>query len=237
MLKTSLITSTSEIVIGGPGARTRVLCAGYGYDSDVTHPLLSLLPPVLYVATAQPDTGPQLRAVLDLLAHETRSGAEVGAQTSTARLLDVLLVHVVRTWLREPEAAAPGAATPGQAGGPQASWLCGLRDPSTARALALMHERPAHDWTLQELADAVHVSRATLARRFTLYVGEPPRTYLTSWRMELAARQLRESTQPVAQVARAVGYTSEYAFNRAFARYRGTPPGRYQRQHHLAPAR
>ena len=233
-LKAALITPDGELVIDGPGVRTRVLCAGYSYDNDVAHPLLSLLPPVLHVATAQPDTGPQLRAVLDLLAHEARGGADIGAQTTSVKLLDILLVHVVRTWLRTPEAAA-GAARAGA--GQPASWLRGLRDPVTAQALALLHERPGYDWTLQEIADAVHVSRATLARRFTQQIGEPPFSYLTRWRMELAARQLRDSTQPAAQVAKAVGYTSEYAFNRAFAKHRGAPPGRYQREHHAAKAR
>jgi len=233
-LKASLISPDGELVIDGPGVRTRVLCAGYGYDNDVAHPLLSLLPPVLHVATAQPDAGPQLRAVLDLLAHEARGGADIGAQTTTVKLLDILLVQVVRAWLRTPPGSSATDASPDQAGGGglQASWLSGLRDPVTARALALLHERPARDWTLQDLAGAVHVSRATLARRFTQHIGEPPHSYLTRWRMELAARQLREGTQPAAQVAKSVGYTSEYAFNRAFTRHRGIPPGRYRRDHH-----
>jgi AraC-like DNA-binding protein len=229
-LKASLITPDGELVIDGPGVRTRVLCAGYSYDNDVAHPLLSLLPPVLHVATAQPDTGPQLRAVLDLLAHEAHGGADIGAQTTTVKLLDILLVQVVRAWLRASHGDAP--ADRAQGGGLQASWLRGLRDPVTAQALALLHERPGHDWTLQDLAGAVHVSRATLARRFTQHIGEPPHSYLTRWRMELAARQLRDSTQPAAQVARSVGYSSEYAFNRAFTKHRGTPPGRYRRDHH-----
>ena len=64
----------------------------------------------------------------------------------------------------------------------------------------------------------LHTSRATLARRFTQQVGEPPLSYLTRWRMALAAERLRTTALPVAVIAREVGYTSEYAFNRAFAR-------------------
>ena len=79
------------------------------------------------------------------------------------------------------------------------------------------------------LAGEVHVSRATLARRFTELVGEPPLTYLARWRMHLAAQRLKHSTDTVETIARDVGYTSEYAFNRAFARHRGQPPGRYRR--------
>lgn len=82
---------------------------------------------------------------------------------------------------------------------------------------------------MESLAAEVHVSRATLARRFAELVGEPPLTYLTRWRMDLAARRLKDTTEPVEAIARAVGYTSEYSFNRAFSRHRGQPPGRYRR--------
>jgi AraC-like DNA-binding protein len=214
-LKRELITEDGDLVLDGPGPRTRVICAGYRYDGEVAQPLLGLLPPVLHVsATAEHGAG--LRALLDLLAHECRSAADTGASTAAARLLDVLLVHVVRIWLDGPDPD-------------RASWLRGLRDPVTARALGLMHEQPGRPWTLQHLADAAHVSRATLARRFAEHVGESPLGYLTRWRMDVAARRLRDTDLPAATVAREVGYTSEYAFNRAFARYRCRPPGRYRR--------
>ena len=73
------------------------------------------------------------------------------------------------------------------------------------------------------------MSRATLARRFAEVVGEQPLTYLARWRVHLATQRLKYSTDTVEAIARQVGYTSEYAFNRAFARHRGQPPGRYRR--------
>jgi AraC-like DNA-binding protein len=97
------------------------------------------------------------------------------------------------------------------------------------RVLALLHDRPAEPWTLEKLAREVHVSRATLARRFADEVGEPPLAYLSSWRMRIAAQRLKHTTETVETIAREVGYTSEYAFNRAFSRHRGQPPGRYRR--------
>ena len=216
-LKRTLIRPDGELVLDGPGARTRILCAGYSYESGATHPVLGLLPPVLHVATAQPDNGPWLRSVLDLLAHETRSHTATGSGTAALRLLDLLLIHVVRAWLD----------TDGDTMDP--SWLRGLRDPLSAQVLAVLHERPGHDWTLDTLAATANVSRATLARRFAHHVGEPPLTYLTRWRLDLAARKLRDTSAPVAAIARDVGYTSEYAFNRAFTRTHGQPPGRYRR--------
>ena len=101
-----------------------------------------------------------------------------------------------------------------------------------ARALALLHERPGDPWTVEALAGAVHLSRATLARRFAAQVGEPPLAYLTRWRMVLAARRLKSTTDTVETIARDLGYTSEYAFNRTFRRHRGQPPGRYRRAGH-----
>jgi AraC-like DNA-binding protein len=95
--------------------------------------------------------------------------------------------------------------------------------------LALLHDRPGAQWTLETLAREVHVSRATLARRFAEEVGEPPLAYLSSWRMHVAAQRLKHTTEPVESIAREVGYTSEYAFNRAFSRHLGHPPGRYRR--------
>ena len=221
-LKRALIRPDGELVLDGPGARTRILCAGYSYDTELTHPVLSLLPPVLHIASTQPEAGPWLRGLLDLLAHETH-GAATGSSTAAVRLLDVLLIHVVRAWLEA-----------GDNDGVSLSWLRGLRDPLTAQALAVLHQRPDYDWTLNELAASVNVSRATLSRRFSQHLGEPPLSYLTRWRLELAARKLRETALPAAVIARQVGYTSEYAFNRAFTRARGCPPGRYRRQ--TAPA-
>jgi AraC-like DNA-binding protein len=97
------------------------------------------------------------------------------------------------------------------------------------RVLGLLHERPGEPWTLEKLANEVHVSRATLARRFNDEVGKPPLAYLSSWRMQIAAHRLKHTTHTVESIAREVGYTSEYAFNRAFSRHRGEPPGRYRR--------
>jgi AraC-like DNA-binding protein len=226
-LKRRLVTPEGELVLEGPGARARVLCAAYGYGSQA-HPVFALLPAVLHVATAQPDAGPRVRAVLDLLAGEARGNTAVGSQTATVRLLDILLLYVVRAWLD----GRPGIVTEAPERGDRAvagSWLTGLRDPLTASTLSVMHARPAAPWTLEALAGEVHTSRATLARRFRAQVGEPPLTYLARWRMELAASRLRTSALPVAAIAREVGYTSEYAFNRAFTRIQGSSPGRYRR--------
>ncbi len=207
------MTADGDLLLDGPGATTTFVCAGYDYDHEVAQPLLSLLPPVLHVP-ADPVGGARITAIVSLLAGEL-GARDAGARAAVARLIDLLLIHVVRTW------SAAGDERP--------SWLRALNDPVIAHVIAVLHDRPAEPWTIERLAAEVHLSRATLARRFAELVGEPPLAYLTRWRMDLAARRLRDTTDPVETIARSVGYTSEYAFNRAFSRHRGLPPGRYRR--------
>ena len=215
-MKERVMTPAGDIPLPGPGATTTFVCAGYDYDLDVAQPLMRLLPDVVHVP-ADAAAGRDVAALVDLLAGEVGSRSP-GSRAAIARLIDLLLISALRRWNDAQPDDAP------------ASWLTALRDPTIAEVLAVLHDRPGESWTLDALAGEVHLSRATLARRFTEAVGEPPLTYLARWRMHLAAHHLKHSNDTVETIARTVGYTSEYAFNRAFARHRGQPPGRYRRR-------
>jgi AraC-like DNA-binding protein len=214
-LKERLMTPDGELEIGGAAALTTFVCAGYDYDLDIAAPLVSLLPPAVHVR-ADPVAGRDVAAMVELLALEA-GARRPGARAAAARLIDMLFIASVRHWIAE------------QANPDTPSWLRALRDPQIAQVIALLHDRPAERWTVEALAREVHLSRASLARRFNELVGEPPLTYLARWRMHLAAQRLKYSADTVDTVARDVGYTSEFAFNRAFARHHGQPPGRYRR--------
>ena len=108
-------------------------------------------------------------------------------------------------------------------------WLAGLRDRFVGKSLALMHAKPAHAWTVDELASSVGLSRSALAERFTSLVGAPPMQYLTRWRLQLAADLLRSSRRTIGAIGAEVGYESEAAFNRAFKRELGVPPAAWRR--------
>jgi AraC-like DNA-binding protein len=196
-----------------PG-QTRIVCAAYQQDPAVTQPLLSLLPDVLHIPASQASHG--LDATLRLLATEARH-RQPGAAAVLDKILDILLVQVLRWWL----STSPAGQQP-------ACWLSALADPVAGPALAAIHREPGQDWTIDALAAQTGVSRATLARRFRERVGMAPGAYLTSWRMDLAARRLRDTSESAGTIARSLGYTSEYAFNRAFSRARQLPPGRYR---------
>ena len=109
-------------------------------------------------------------------------------------------------------------------------WLAGLRDRFIGRALALMHDAPAVDWTVDELGRRVGLARSTLHERFAEMVGQPPMQYLANWRIQVGAGLLRDTTATVASVAQDVGYESEAAFSKAFKRLVGKPPASWRRE-------
>src|SRR5262249_38143046 len=209
--------------LGGRGAITRVMCGVYQLDhAGAQHPVLGLLPPVLHLPAAQTIARPELDATLAALVREHDRG-ERGSTVIVARLLDVLLVQVVRAWADD--------QPPGGAG-----WIGALADPVLSRALSAMHGDLARAWDVAALARAAAASRATLGRRFGAAVGEPPLAYLQRVRMHEAARRLRGSDAALAEIAAAIGYHSAFAVNRAFRRLFGVPPGEFRRRHRAAPA-
>ena len=111
----------------------------------------------------------------------------------------------------------------------QRGWYAGLGDRFVGRALALMHEEPSRDWTVDELASSVGLSRSALAQRFSEYMGQPPMQYLTRWRLTIAAQRLRSEQITLARLAEDCGYESEAAFNRAFKRAIGTTPAAWRK--------
>jgi AraC-like DNA-binding protein len=204
----------SELRIGPGTPQTRILCARYQQDPAITLPLLTLLPEVLHIPSDRASAA--LDTSLRLLAQEI-SQSQPGAAVVLNRIVDILFVQLLRAWL----AAAPAQALP-------ACWLGALADPVAGPALAALHTQPGRDWTAASLAAATGVSPATLARRFAVRVGQTPAAYLTGWRMDLAAQRLRDTDDTVGAIGHSLGYTSEYAFNRAFTRARSIPPGRYR---------
>jgi AraC-like DNA-binding protein len=200
----------------GEGEETVIICGAYDFGADLAHPLLWALPRFVHLPAADATRGGAVDAAVRLVAAELDDSRQ-GRLGVTARLVDVLLVYILRAWQQQ-----HGNATSG--------WFGALGDPQIGRALALMHEAPDRHWTVARLAQAVGLSRAAFARRFAALAGEPPLAYLTRWRMITAAALLRESTEPLSVIAGRVGYESEFAFARIFRRTHGQPPGRYRAQ-------
>jgi len=92
-----------------------------------------------------------------------------------------------------------------------------------------MHGRPDTRWTLDALAQEVGLSRSVFAERFAALVGLPAMQYLAHWRLQRAAWLMEVRGLGIAQAAAEVGYESESAFNRAFRKRLGAPPGEWRR--------
>jgi len=207
--------ATTARLDGGGDEEATVVCGFLGCDARPFNPLLSALPRMLHVPGAAAKAG--------WIGHFIRVAVEEanvkrpGGEAVLERLSEMMFVDVVRRYLEELPSGHTG-------------WLAGLRDRFVGRALGLLHERPSHHWTIDELGDAVGLSRSALHERFAEMVGQPPMQYLAQWRMQVASRMLLESTMNVASIALETGYESEAAFSRAFKRLVGVPPATWRRQ-------
>jgi AraC-like DNA-binding protein len=202
---------------GGGGETSRFVCGYMSCDPNLCRPILSGLPAVFKVNLRADSSGHWLESSILHLVDEAASGRG-GSEAMLAKLSEALFVDTLRRYV---------AGLPEQ----QTGWLAGIRDLIVGKSLGLLHRRVTHPWTIASLAEEVGISRSALVERFTRYLGEPPMTYLTRWRLQLAATSLEKTSRGVAEIAADVGYESEAAFNRAFKREYGTPPGRYRSEH------
>jgi AraC-like DNA-binding protein len=198
------------------GETTRLVCGYLSCEPRLVRILLCGLPPLFKVNIRGATAGSWLESSIRF-AVDQAGASRAGSEAVLAKLSEALFVETLRRYITLlPE---------GQTG-----WLAGARDPEVGRVLSLMHRHPARPWTVNALAKAAGLSRSVLTERFSHYLGEPPIAYLTRWRLRRAAQLLRSSRDGLAQVAFEVGYESEPAFNRAFKREFGLPPGRFRDQ-------
>jgi len=209
------------VKLGEGPSEVHVMCGFLGWDARPFNPLLAALPRVLR-ASDRDAPGGWLSRFMELAEVEART-PRPGAEAVLARLSELMFVEVIR---RHVESLLPD----------RAGWLAGLRDPHVGRALAALHARPGHPWTIDALGREAGLSRSALAERFTALVGEPPIQYLGRWRMQIAAGLLASTHDGIASIAGRVGYASEAAFNRAFKKLVGVPPASWRRRRAAGPA-
>lgn len=204
--------SPPTLVWGGSGEFSEALCGFFQTEGRLFNPLVDALPDVLVVHRGDPGAdwlASTLQRTYGELAERRPGGAALAS-----RLTESLFVEVIQRHLADH-------------GGD--GWFAALRDPVAGPALACIHASPGQRWSVEDLASEVGVSRTVLADRFTATVGQSPIRYLTAWRLELAGQRLLETQDSIAEVALAVGYESEAAFNRAFKRFTGQPPAAWRR--------
>ncbi len=215
LVRPAPVGELARIEHGGGGESTQLLCGFLGTDHPFG-PLLASLPSVLKLNVGATPSGAWVESSFRFAASQIAAG-RFGSSSVIAKLSELLFVEAVSQYIDGLPEDRQG-------------WLAGVRDPNIGRALALLHGSPAKEWTTETLAVEVGMSRSSFAERFTSLVGQSPIHYLTFWRMQLAAQQLRESRDNVAQVGYAVGYESEAAFSRAFKREFGVSPAEWRKR-------
>ena len=203
-----------EFSYGDGPASTRLVCGYFACDARPFNPLLESLPPMFKAGDARGEGW-----IVDFIRIAVAEAADnhAGRDSVLAKLSELMFVDVLRRYL----AALPSG---------QVGWLAGLRDPTIGRALSLMHAKPRHNWTIEELAQQAGLSRSVIAERFTQLVGLPPMHYLARWRMQIAAELLSRSNANIASVAAETGYGSEASFSRAFKKMVGVAPSAWRRR-------
>ncbi len=192
---------------------TTIMCGFLGCDLQPFNPLIATLPHLLHLQAS--DDGGWIAQFMHQAVAESHA-RRPGGEAMLARMSEMMFVDAVRRHM---------ASLPEDSAG----WLAGLRDRLVGRALALLHEQPARDWTIDELGRRIGLSRSALHERFVQLIGVPPMQYLAQWRMQAAAHMLLDTRATVATIALDVGYDSEAAFARAFKRLVGKPPAAWRR--------
>lgn len=201
---------------GGGGSKTELICGAFEYQGPRANAALAVLPLWIRVPKRERHANEWLNSTLRFLRKETKQ-ASLGSETIIARLIDVIFVEAVRSWLKDQPRGSGG-------------WLGALRDPVIGAALGLLHKNPEKAWTVPSLAAQVGMSRSPFAARFADLVGQSPMSYLKHWRLRLAARLLRDQNLSLAMIAERVGYESAAAFSRVFKREFRVSPGEYRRK-------
>jgi AraC-like DNA-binding protein len=218
LLASQLESTPGEVLTlshGGGGALTRIVCGFLACDDTLSNPLLSSLPRIFKIDMRRNPHSAWLESSLEFAVTEATEW-RAGSAMVLARLSELLFVEAVRCCVE----ALPADRT---------GWLAGVRDRFVGRALSMLHARPVHAWTVDELARAVGLSRSALAQRFTGLLGQPPMQYMARWRLRLAAHELVTGNKPLAVVAQQIGYDSDAAFSRAFRREFGMAPAAWRK--------
>lgn len=207
---------------GGGGEKSALVSGSFKFENRMAGRVLAALPPLIHISAETAQSVPWFEATLRFLSSETNMVLP-GSEIVMARLTDVLFIQILRAFIARE--LREGRDCPRQAG-----MLRALVDPDVSKALALMHQKPGHPWTVAELAQGVGMSRTGFAVRFKETAGVAPLDYLTQWRMQKAGDLLRQGEENLEEIALSVGYESGVAFSKAFKREMGIPPGQYRKE-------
>lgn len=213
----------------GPAARglrdqrapIQCFCGSFTVDGDLAGRVLQSLPQVIVLDGLAEQPIEWLDELCGLVLREL-GATQPGASLMVSRLLDLLLVVILRRWAQS-EDSLPG-------------WLAAARDERIARAIAAIHSHSGQSLTNAELAGIAGMSVSSFADRFAQVMGQSPGAYLRGWRLDQAAEALLHSSAAIDAIADRVGYASKEAFSRAFQARFGQTPSAWRGTRQTGPA-
>lgn len=197
----------------GSSNTTRCFWGSFSLHSDLAESVLSGLPPVIILRDLKQNPIEWLEMGCQIIVNETH-GKQPGANVMVSRLLDLMLVQILRRWASEAE-TAPG-------------WLASVQDERISRAITAMHKDAAYDWNIEALADLCGMSRSSFVALFEKVMHQAPGAYLREWRLARSAKLLRYSGATIETISEQVGYASKEAFSRAFRKRFGKSPSTWR---------
>ncbi len=198
-------------VLGADGASPTAVwvCGIFVLRDTPLNPLVEALPDVLVL-----DRGSRTAAMYPFLMSGF-AGPTPGRNALLDRAAEMLFILAIQE-------VAMSATCP--------RWFGAIRDVHVGRAIQAIHQDPGADASIEQLATVAGVSRSGLTARFRATLGLSPGRYRARWRMNLAARLLKDRSLGLAEVAERVGYANEFAFSRAFKRQLGVAPSVWRKR-------
>lgn len=187
--------------------QTTILCG----IVKITHPagemLINEMPGIIVMKQNEHMFGGMMNEIVRLIAREA-AGEFIGGETVITRLADVLVIQAIRNWIESSQSF-------------ESKWINAIKDEKIGKALLEIHNRPHEAWTIESLGKEIGMSRTAFSNRFSEIVGEPVLSYLTNWRMNLAAMRVKDGEKVDLDFVESLGYKSESAFRRTFKKVIG----------------
>jgi AraC-like DNA-binding protein len=187
--------------------KTTILCGVVRISHPAGEMLIDEMPDLIHIKQQDHMFGDMIGEIVRLIFREA-SGNFIGGETVITRLADVLLIQAIRSWVENPDDL-------------KGKWLNALNDKRIGKALAFIHSKPEHAWTIESLGKEVGMSRTAFSNRFNKLVGESVLSYMTRWRMNLAVMKIRNGKRVDLDLVESLGYKSESAFRRTFKKVMG----------------
>lgn len=200
--------------VGEDGEKANLICGYLACDNSPFNPLLDILPEMV-VLKGYLEEDNLMRELVNTAVVESKNNAG-GKYTMVAKLSELMFLRALRHCMDTLDSKNVQ------------NWLTALKDKHVGKVLDLIHSDPTKKWTLDSLSSAAGMSSSALSERFVRFVGEPPISYLTRWRIELACRLLKQGKK-IEDVAHEVGYSSESAFQNSFKKIMGKPAGQWRK--------